>query len=70
MKITIGNFLDKGLENGTIKPNQIVAYYDHNNNLQWLGKAEFAPIFLDWAALDHYKYVENELRIWEEKRPC
>jgi hypothetical protein len=40
MKITIGNFLDKGLDNGTIKPNQIVVYYDHNNNIKWLGKAE------------------------------
>lgn len=69
MKITIGNFLDKGLDNGTIKPSQIVVYYDYNNNLKWLGKAEFAPIFLDWAALDHYEYVENELRVWEEKRP-
>lgn len=64
---TIGGFIDKSLENGEICNNQIIAYYDRKNNLKWLGKAEFSPIYLDWVALGHFEFVGNELRIWEAK---
>lgn len=66
-KMRIGNYLENGIENGTINADQICVYIDKNNNIKWIGKAEYAPIFLDWAALDHAETVGNELRLYEER---
>lgn len=66
-KMSIGNYLENGIEHGTINADQICVYIDKNNNIKWIGKAEYAPIFLDWAALDHAETVGNELRLYEER---
>lgn len=64
---TIGTTLEKLLESGEIKDEQIVVVYDKHNCIKQLGKAAYAPIYLDWMALDHMEKVNHELRIWEVK---
>lgn len=67
MKTTIGRFLECAIENGFIKPSQVVVYTDKYNNIKWIGKAEFAPLFLDWCALALYRFVGNELQVIEKR---
>ncbi len=57
---TIGHFLE------SVSGNQVVCYYDRNNNIQWVGKAGSYPIFLDWCVLKSYEYVGHELRVYQE----
>lgn len=57
--MTIGKYLEK------VNHSQVCAYYDKHNNLKWLGKAEFAPIYLDWCKLSRSEYVGQELRVYE-----
>lgn len=65
MKMTVGRFLEQGIENGTIAEDQPVFYYDKNNNIGWVGKAAYAPIYLDHVKLTNHQVVGNELRINE-----
>lgn len=63
--MSIGKFIEEAINQRKIAPNQIIAYYNFNGNLDWLGKAEFAPIYLDWAEMSCFEKVGNELRIYE-----
>lgn len=67
MKINVINWIISKIESGEIEENQIVVVYDKNNNVKYLGKAEFAPLSL----FDEFKtatFVGNELRI-NERQP-
>lgn len=44
---TVGEFLEDMIERGKIDEKQIVVIHDKNNNIMWLGKAGFAPVFMD-----------------------
>ena len=44
---TVGKFLEDMIERGKIDEKQIVVIHDKNNNIMWLGKAGFAPVFMD-----------------------
>ena len=68
MKTTVGKFLEKAMLNHTISEEQIVAYYDSNNNLKWLGKAGYYPIYLGRVPFINAFLVGNELRINEKKQ--
>lgn len=63
MKSTVGRFLDESIENGTISENQTVYFYDKNNNIAWVGRAGYSPLYLDRHELENYEFVGNELRI-------
>lgn len=66
-KIRVGTFIANCIINGFIQEDQVVYYYNKNNNLEWVGKAAFAPIYLDYIELDNYKFVGCELRINESE---
>lgn len=68
MKATVGRQIEEMLEKGEIQANQVCVFFDKNNNINWLGKAEFAPIYLDWETLYKMEYVGNELRFNEGVR--
>lgn len=65
LKDSVGQYLENAVESGEIDEKQVVAFYDKNNNIKWLGKAGFAPIYLDWVELKSKRFVGNELRINE-----
>lgn len=67
LKDSVGQYLEKAVESGEIDEKQVVAFYDKNNNIKWLGKAGFAPIYLDHVELKSKKFVGNELRINERE---
>lgn len=43
---SIARFLDAQIEQGKIDEKQVVAVYGKNNNLMWLGKAGFYPLYM------------------------
>lgn len=65
--LTIGRYIENALENGEISANQVCVFYDKNNNIKWLGKAEFYPLYLDWEKLVRMEKVGNELRFNERE---
>lgn len=65
LKDSVGQYLEKAVESGEIDEKQVVAFYDKNNNIDWIGKAGYAPIYLDWVELKSKRFVGNELRINE-----
>ncbi len=67
LKDSVGQYLEKAVESGEIDEKQVVAFYDKNNNVKWIGKAGFAPIYLDRIELKSKKFVGNELRINERE---
>lgn len=67
MKINVINWIISKIESGEIAEDQIVAVYDKNNNVVYLGKAEFAPLSL-WDEFKTATIVGNELRI-NERQP-
>lgn len=67
MGTTIGKYIEAGLERGKIANNQIVVYYDKNGNIQFIGKAEFTPVYLDRVPLDRIENVGNEMRVYEKR---
>lgn len=67
MKINVINWIISKIESGEIEENQIVVVYDKNNNVKYLGKAEFAPLSL-WDEFKTATIVDNELRI-NERQP-
>ena len=67
LKDSVGQYLEKAVESGEIDEKQIVAFYDKNNNIDWIGKAGYAPIYLDWVELKSKRFVGNELRINERE---
>ena len=67
LKDSVGQYLEKAVESGEIDEKQVVAFYDKNNNIKWLGKAGFAPIYLDHVELKSKKFVGNELHINERE---
>lgn len=64
---TIGKEIETRLNNNEIAPEQICVYIDKNNNIQWIGKAEFAPVYLDRVNLDHIEKEGHELRYYEAR---
>lgn len=58
-------WLEKKLENGEIAEEQIIVIYNKNHNIEFIGKAGFAPIAL-WDEVKTVETVGNELRINEE----
>lgn len=67
LKDSVGQYLENAVESGEIDEKQVVAFYDKNNNIKWLGKAGFAPIYLDHVELKSKKFVGNELHINERE---
>lgn len=67
LKDSVGKYLEDAVESGEIDEKQVVAFYDKNNNIKWLGKAGFAPIYLDHVELKSKKFVGNELHINERE---
>ena len=67
MKINVINWIISKIESGEIEEDQIVVVYDKNNNIEYLGKAEFAPLSL-WDEFKTATIVDNELRI-NERQP-
>ena len=67
LKDSVGQYLEKAVESGEIDEKQVVAFYDKNNNIKWIGKAGFAPIYLDHVELKSKKFVGNELHINERE---
>lgn len=63
MKMTVGRFLEQGIEDGTIAENQPVFFYGKNNNIYWVGKAAYAPYYFGHIELQSHQIVGNELRI-------
>ena len=43
---SIARFLDAQIDNGTIDEKQVVVVYGKNNNIMWLGKAGFYPLYM------------------------
>lgn len=43
---SVARFLDLQIEQGKIDEKQVVAVYGKNNNLMWLGKAGFYPLYM------------------------
>lgn len=66
-KDSVGQYLENAVESGEIDEKQVVAFYDKNNNIKWLGKAGFAPIYLDHVELKSKRFVGNELHINERE---
>lgn len=67
MRMTVNKWIEKSIENGELDPNQVIAVYDKNNNLAWLGKAEFLPLIFRFEKFHHAVMVDNELRINERQ---
>lgn len=67
LKDSVGQYLENAVESGEIDEKQVVAFYDKNNNVKWIGKAGFAPIYLDHVELKSKKFVGNELHINERE---
>ena len=67
LKDSVGKYLEDAIESGEIDEKQVVAFYDKNNNIKWLGKAGFAPIYLDNVELKSKRFVGNELHINERE---
>lgn len=67
LKDSVGKYLEDAVESGEIDEKQVVAFYDKNNNIKWLGKAGFAPIYLDHVELKSKRFVGNELHINERE---
>ena len=66
MKVNVINWILSQIEAGKLDENQVVAVYDKNNNVEYLGKAGFAPLCL-WDEFKTAKMVGNELRINERQ---
>lgn len=64
--MTINKWLENGLLNGTIKEDDVIAIYDKNNNLEYLGKADFAPLNL-WDEFNTCERVGNEWHVNERR---
>lgn len=62
----INKWLENGLLNGTIKEDDVIAIYDKNNNLEYLGKADFAPLNL-WDEFNSCERVGNEWHVNERR---
>lgn len=62
MNMTISAWLERKIENGSIKEDQIIACYNDKHNLEYLGKAGFAPVAL-WWEFKRAELIGNELRI-------
>ena len=60
------NWIIEAIENEAIKEDQVVAVYDKNNNIEYLGKAQFAPLNLRQEFVKA-ETVGNELRINERE---
>ena len=43
---SVGRFLDNMIERGKIDEKQVTVVFDKNNNIMWLGKAGFYPLFM------------------------
>ncbi len=69
MKITVGRFLEQGIENGTITENQRVFYYD-KNNIGWVGKATYAPLYLDHVELTNHQKCGVSIRTYPYQGGC
>ena len=67
LRDSVGQYLENAVESGEIDEKQVVAFYDKNNNIKWIGKAGFAPIYLDHVELKSKKFVGNELHINERE---
>jgi len=57
--MTIGKFLEN------VEENQVVVIYDKNHNINWIGKAGYAPIYTDHMEYKNSYVCGNELRINE-----
>jgi hypothetical protein len=66
MRTSINTWLEKSLESGMISEQQIIVVYDKNNNIEYLGKADFAPLTL-WDDFKTAVVVGNELHINERQ---
>lgn len=66
MKVNVINWLMSQIEAGKLDENQVIAVYDKNNNVEYLGKAGFAPLCL-WEEFKTATMVGNELRINERQ---
>lgn len=62
---TVGQYITQQLDDGKIQEKQVIAFYDKNNNVKWLGKAGYYPIYLDHEPFKYAKKVKNEIRINE-----
>lgn len=67
LRDSVGQYLENAVESGEIDEKQVVVFYDKNNNIKWLGKAGFAPIYLDHVELKSKRFVGNELHINERE---
>ena len=66
MKTNVINWIINNIDNGKLDENQVIAVYDKNNNIAYLGKAQFAPLCL-WDEFKTAVMVGNELRINERQ---
>ena len=66
MNTNVTNWIIDNIENGKLDENQVVVVYDKNNNIEYLGKAQFAPLNL-WDEFKTAEIVGNELRINERQ---
>lgn len=70
--MNVSNWIIEQIEKGELDENQVVVVYDKNNNISYLGKAQFAPLNL-WDTFKHVTHVNHEYRINErltvERRP-
>lgn len=66
MRMTVNKWIEKSIENGELDPNQVIAVYEKNHLLRYLGKADFAP-FIFWEKFRCAEMVGHELRINEHE---
>lgn len=64
--MTINKWLENGLLKGTIKEDDVIAIYDKNNSLEYLGKVDFAPSNL-WDEFNSCERVGNEWHVNERR---
>lgn len=65
--MSIDKWVENELESGHLDPNQVIAVYGKNNNLAWLGKAEFLPLIFRFEKFHHAEMIGHELRINERQ---
>lgn len=63
---SIASWIERNMLSGAIADCQIVVVYNHNNNIEYIGKACYSPINL-YQVIERFEFVGHELRINERQ---
>ena len=63
---SVASWIERNMLSGAIAECQIVAIYDSNNNVEYIGKACYAPINM-YHVIERFEFVGHELRINERQ---